>query len=143
MRHYHVTLLTLEASVCSNSRATKQNQDKQNQRLLVKATWDCLMDSFIPTLEIRSIKSPPRARVANNVIEVGDQQAQVLGMAPRSAAFEAIHITGWNLSFLASIHRELWHISSILTTCLLPIACLPLIFNSVFPRFVSRHIARL
>jgi hypothetical protein len=89
MRHYHVTLLALEASVCSNSRATKQNQ-----RLLVKATWDCLMDSFIPTLEIRSIKSPPGAIVANNVIEVGDQQAQVLGMAPRSAAFEAIHITG-------------------------------------------------
>jgi hypothetical protein len=75
MRHYHVTLPTLEASVCPNSRATKQNQDKQNQRLLVEATWDCLMDSFIPTLEIRSIKSPPRARVANNVIEVGDQQA--------------------------------------------------------------------
>jgi hypothetical protein len=49
----------------------------------------------------------------------------------RRCCIRAVHIAGWNLSFPTSVDQELWHISSILMTCLLPIACFPLIVIGV------------
>lgn len=81
---------------------------------------------------ILDLPPPPRARVPNDYIQVEterDLMPYPLGMAIGGVLFGAVHIAGWNLSFPSSVDQELWHISSILMTFLLPIACLPLILG--------------
>jgi hypothetical protein len=94
--------------------------------------WFCLRKNFLPA-GIRNypefaLPPPPRARVPNDYIQVEteiDLMPYPLGMAISGVLFGAVHIAGWNLSFPSSVDQELWHISSVLMTFLLPIACLP------------------
>jgi hypothetical protein len=52
--------------------------------------------------------------------------------------FGAIHVAGWHFSFPTSVEQELWRISSVLMTCLLPIALLPHILIGTSPDLMSR-----
>lgn len=69
-----------------------------------------------------TIKEPPRAKIPNDFIpdaEV-DMSTYFLGITFGGTVFGAIHVAGWNLIFPTSIEQDLWHISSIIVTCLLP-----------------------
>jgi hypothetical protein len=101
--------------------------------------WLALRELVLPGLETPDIKDPPKARVPNDFVFVGnrDDKAQApyaLGMTLGGLVFSAIHVAGWHLSFLTSIEQELWRIASILMTCLLPIALLPYILIGAMSR---------
>jgi hypothetical protein len=89
--------------------------------------WAALRAYFIPRLKIaRSIMSP-MTRIKNDYAgDAENMDVYLLGMAFGGAVFGAVHVAGWRLSFPTPVDREIWHVSSILMTCLLPIACLPL-----------------
>ena len=91
--------------------------------------WNALRVLFIPDfVEWEGlVMGGPRARVPNDFVDDENTMAYVFGIAIGGVIFGAIHVAGWNLSFPTSIDQELWRISSILMTCLLPIACFPVL----------------
>jgi hypothetical protein len=88
-----------------------------------------------------SLDSAVETRVPNDAVEKFNY-IYFVGMALGGVIFGAVHLAGWNLSFPTSIDRELWHIASILMTCLLPVAFLPAIWIGIdgdgFGRFLTR-----
>jgi hypothetical protein len=90
-------------------------------------SWFALRLFFLPVEDITIIKEPPKTRVPNDFANRDKITPHSLGMALGGLTFGAVHVAGWNLNFPSSVDRELWRISSVLMTALLPMSCLPLI----------------
>ncbi|PMD34475.1 hypothetical protein L207DRAFT_517611 [Hyaloscypha variabilis F] len=90
-------------------------------------SWFPLRAFFYPLDEEIVIKKYLKTRVANDFVDDKMSVPYSLGMALGGIIFGAVHVAGWNLSFPSSVDQELWRISSILMTVLLPVSCLPLI----------------
>lgn len=72
------------------------------------------------------------ARIPNDSI-IGawkDHAVFALGMSVGSIIFGAVHVAGWNLKYPTPIEREMWRITSILSTCLVPVALLPYLLTA-------------
>ncbi|KAN0114421.1 hypothetical protein V8E51_003965 [Hyaloscypha variabilis] len=104
---------------------------KKNVELPPDDIWFALRIFFLPVEDRTVIKEPPKTRIPNDFVDRKMTVPYSLGMALGGMIFGAVHVAGWNLSFPSSVDRELWRISSILMTVLLPVSCLPLIMMGI------------
>jgi hypothetical protein len=106
--------------------------------------WFALRMLVLPISYTPSVRNPPRSRIPNDFVIGGDdsQAPYALGMTLGGVVFGAVHVAAWRFSFPTAIEQKLWRISSILMTCLLPIALLPyiLIRSSLTYRLAARRV---
>lgn len=99
---------------------------------LYNVKWYPLRALFLPGANFEV--NEQQARIPNDLIDFINLELLApysFGMALGGAIFGAVHVAGWNLNFPSSVDRELWQISSVLMTVLLPVACLPLMIFSI------------